>query len=177
MRSLILVGPMGAGKTTIGRLLATELSLPFLDTDREIEERSGADIPWIFDVEGESGFRARETAMLDELSQLSDIVLATGGGIVMAPQNRVYLRRGFVVYLYATVEQQVERTARDRKRPLLQNDDPETVLRRLFAIRDPLYRDVADVIVDTDNRNPRAVCRDIMAAIPGSGLTADGPRE
>ena len=173
MRSLILVGPMGAGKTTIGRLLATELSLPFLDTDREIEERSGADIPWIFDVEGEAGFRARETAMLDELSQLSDMVLATGGGIVMAPQNLAYLRRGFVVYLHATVEQQVERTSRDRKRPLLQNDDPEAVLRRLFAIRDPLYRDVADVVVDTDNRNPRTVVREILAALPG-GIVVDG---
>jgi len=172
MRSIILVGPMGAGKTTIGRLLATELSLPFLDTDREIEERSGADIPWIFDVEGEAGFRARETAMLDELTQLSDMVLATGGGIVMAPQNLAYLRRGFVVYLHATVEQQVERTSRDRKRPLLQNDDPEAVLRRLFAIRDPLYREVADVVVDTDNRNPRMVVREILAAVPG-GVAVD----
>ncbi len=172
MRPLILVGPMGAGKTTIGRLLATELSLPFLDTDREIEERSGADIPWIFDVEGEVGFRARETAMLDELTRLSGIVLATGGGIVMAPQNREYLRRGFVVYLHATVEQQAERTARDRKRPLLQNDDPEGVLRRLFAIRDPLYREVAHVIVDTNNRNPRAVCREIIAALQATDLPA-----
>ena len=143
------------------------MSLPFLDTDREIEERCGADIPWIFDVEGEAGFRARETAMLDELTRLADIVLATGGGIVMAAQNRDYLRRGYVVYLHATVEQQVERTARDRKRPLLQNDDPETVLRRLFAIRDPLYREVADAIIDTNHRNPRAVCREIIAAMPG----------
>jgi shikimate kinase len=170
MRSLFLVGPMGAGKTTIGRQLATELSVPFLDTDREIESRCGADIPWIFDVEGEAGFRARETAMLDELSQLSGIVLATGGGIVMAPQNRVFLRRGFVVYLHATVEQQVERTARDRKRPLLQNEDPEAVLRRLFALRDPLYREVADVIIDTNHRNPRAVCREILAALPADSL-------
>lgn len=173
MRSLFLVGPMGAGKTTIGRLLATELSIPFLDTDREIEARCGADIPWIFDVEGEAGFRARETAMLDELSQLQDIVLATGGGIVMAELNRRYLRRGFVVYLHAAVDQQVERTARDRKRPLLQNDDPEAVLRRLFALRDPLYREVADVVIDTDNRNPRTVCREILAVLPEGWLRSD----
>jgi shikimate kinase len=166
MRSLFLVGPMGAGKTTIGRQLATELSVPFLDTDREIEARCGADIPWIFDVEGEAGFRARETAMLDELSQLQGIVLATGGGIVMAEPNRIYLQRGFVVYLHAAVDQQVERTSRDRKRPLLQNDDPEAVLRRLFAVRDPLYREVASVIIDTNNRNPRTVCREILAALP-----------
>jgi len=165
MRSLFLVGPMGAGKTTIGRQLATELSVPFLDTDREIEARCGADIPWIFDVEGEVGFRARETTILDELSQLRGIVLATGGGIVMAEQNRIYLQRGFVVYLHAAVDQQVERTSRDRKRPLLQNDDPEAVLRRLFALRDPLYREVASVVIDTNNRNPRAVCREILAAL------------
>jgi shikimate kinase len=173
MRSLFLVGPMGAGKTTIGRLLATELSVPFLDTDREIEARCGADIPWIFDVEGEAGFRARETAMLEELSQLSNIVLATGGGIVMAEPNREYLRRGFVVYLHAAVDQQVERTARDRKRPLLQNDDPEAVLRRLFALRDPLYREVASIIIDTNNRNPRTVCREILAALPDGWLQPD----
>jgi len=144
----------------------------YLDTDREIEARCGADIPWIFDVEGEAGFRARETSILDELSQLQGIVLATGGGIVMAEQNRIYLQRGFVVYLHAAVDQQVERTARDRKRPLLQNDDPEAVLRRLFAMRDPLYRDVASVIVDTNNRNPRAVCREILAAMPDAPLSS-----
>ncbi|CAH0991878.1 Shikimate kinase 1 [Sinobacterium norvegicum] len=166
LKKVFLVGPMGAGKTTIGRLLAQELNLPFKDSDREIEERTGADIPWIFDVEGEEGFRNRETSALEALSQQSDMVLATGGGIVMRAENRTLLAaRGIVVYLATSVEQQVLRTSKDRKRPLLQNEDPAAVLQKLLDIRDPLYRDIADYVVETDNRNPKAVAIDIAALL------------
>jgi shikimate kinase len=157
---------MGAGKTTIGRLLAQELCLPFKDSDREIEERTGADIPWIFDVEGEEGFRSRETSALEALSQQSDMVLATGGGIVMRAENRTVLAaRGIVVYLATSVEQQVLRTSKDRKRPLLLNEDPTAVLQNLLDIRDPLYREIADYVVETDHRNPKTVAADIAALL------------
>ena len=160
--NIFLIGPMGAGKTTIGRLLADKLKLNFVDADKYIEETTGADIPWIFDVEGEAGFRERETRAIDELSQGEGLMLATGGGAVTIEQNRHYLsERGVVVYLYATVDQQVERTARDRNRPLLQNDNPRQILESLFTIRDPLYRSIADIIVTTDNRPPHIVARDI----------------
>jgi len=163
---IILVGPMGAGKTTIGKLLASRLKLNFVDADKHIEEVTGADIPWIFDVEGEAGFRERETRAIDELTQREDVMLATGGGAVMREENRrLMMARGVVVYLYASVDQQVERTSRDRNRPLLQNDNPAETLRRLFEIRDPLYREVADLVVATDNRHPSAVARDICDKI------------
>ena len=164
--NLFLVGPMGAGKSTIGKLLSQQLHLPFKDSDREVELRCGADIPWIFDVEGEEGFRERESATLDELSQESGLVLATGGGIVMRPENRQRLAaRGVVVYLCASVNQLVERTAKDRRRPLLQVEDPRAVLQRLMDLRDPLYREVADVIVQTDHRPPRMVVADILERV------------
>ena len=148
MRNVFLIGPMGAGKSTIGRLLAKELKYPFKDSDREIEERTGADIPWIFDVEGEEGFRQREEAMIAELVHEDGIVLATGGGVVMRPANRAALKAGgLVVYLRTSVEQQLQRTAKDRQRPLLQTADPEAVLRDLMARRDPLYREIADLII------------------------------
>lgn len=160
---LILVGPMGAGKSTIGRLLAKELSLPFKDSDREIELRCGANIPWIFDVEGEAGFREREQATLAELLIDEPAVLATGGGAVMREQNRAILKTGGpVVYLYASVEQQIERTAKDRNRPLLQCDNPAQVLRELMAKRDPLYREIADIIIETDRRPPRLVVQEVL---------------
>ena len=163
MRNLILVGPMGAGKSTIGRLLAKELRLPFKDSDKEIEQRTGADIPWIFDVEGEQGFREREQAVIAELCDVDGMVLATGGGVVMRAENRVALRRGgHVVYLHASVEQQVNRTSRDRNRPLLRAADPGKVLAELLAVRDPLYREVADVVVETDERPPRLVVQEIL---------------
>jgi shikimate kinase len=166
LKKVFLVGPMGAGKTTIGRLLAQELCLPFKDSDREIEERTGADIPWIFDVEGEEGFRSRETSALEALSQQSDMVLATGGGIVMRAENRTILAaRGIVVYLATSVEQQVLRTSKDRKRPLLLNEDPTAVLQNLLDIRDPLYREIADYVVETDHRNPKTVASDIAALL------------
>ena len=154
---------MGAGKSTIGRLLAKELHLPFKDSDKEIEVRTGANIPWIFDKEGEPGFRDRETAMIVELCHENGIVLATGGGAVMRPENRLALRNGGrVVYLHASIEQQVARTSRDRNRPLLRNANPEKILRDVLAIRDPLYREIADLVVETDERPPRMVVLDIL---------------
>ena len=163
MRNVFLVGPMGAGKSTIGRLLAKELKLPFKDSDREIEARTGADIPWIFDVEGEEGFREREEAMIAELVTEQGVVLATGGGVVMRPANRKALQaNGFVVYLCTSVEQQLQRTAKDRQRPLLQTADPEQVLRELMARRDPLYREIADMVIETDQRGPKVVVNTIV---------------
>ncbi|MFY0989422.1 shikimate kinase AroK [Halomonas sp. C05BenzN] len=164
--NLILIGPMGAGKSTIGRLLAAELSREFLDSDHEIQARCGADIPWIFDVEGEAGFRDRESQMIDELTRLENVVIATGGGAVLREENRRALReRGTVIYLFTTVEQQLRRTAKDRNRPLLQRPDREAVLREMFALRDPLYRATADIIVRTDRRGPRAVVNEIVRRV------------
>ena len=166
MRNLILVGPMGAGKSTIGRLLAKELHLPFKDSDKEIEVRTGADIPWIFDVEGEQGFREREQAVIADLCREDGLVLATGGGAVLRQENREALRAGGrVVYLHASVEQQLERTARDRNRPLLRTANPGQVLRDLLALRDPLYREIADVVIETDQRPPRMVVQEILACL------------
>lgn len=157
---------MGAGKSTIGRLLAKELRLPFKDSDKEIEQRTGADIPWIFDVEGEQGFREREQAVIVELSQQDGLVLATGGGAVMRPENRHALHAGGrVVYLHTSVEQQIDRTSRDRNRPLLRSANPAQVLRDLMAMRDPLYREVADIIIETDERPPRMVVQEILTRL------------
>lgn len=165
-KRVVLVGPMGAGKSTIGRMLAKELGYRFLDSDRIIEERCGANIPWIFDVEGEDGFRQRETAMLAELSQYPQTVLATGGGAIMREENHAHLKRdAIVVYLKTSIDQQVERTRRDRNRPLLQNDDPAAVLRNLFAIRDPIYTELADIVMFTDRKSPRLVVRQLVNRI------------
>lgn len=154
---------MGAGKSTIGRLLAKELKLPFKDSDKEIEQRTGADIPWIFDVEGEQGFREREQSVIAELCELDGLVLATGGGAVMRPANRSALRAGGrVVYLRTSVEQQLDRTSRDRNRPLLRTANPGQVLADLMALRDPLYLEIADVVVETDERPPRMVVQEII---------------
>jgi len=154
---------MGAGKSTIGRMLAKELGYRFMDSDRIIEERCGANIPWIFDVEGEDGFRQRESAMLSELASDPQTVLATGGGAVMREENHSHLKRdAVVVYLKASLEQQVERTRKDKNRPLLQNDNPEAVLRRLFALRDPLYTELADIVMFTDRKSPRLVVRQLF---------------
>jgi shikimate kinase len=157
---------MGAGKTTIGRLLARDLKLQFLDADQDIERRTGADIPWIFDVEGEEGFRDREQQVIEELTKRPGIVLATGGGAVLRPVNRAALARGLVIYLRVTLDEQLRRTGRDRKRPLLNVDDPGKVLRELFAARDPLYREVADLVVDSDSSSPRAVAQRILSQLP-----------
>jgi shikimate kinase len=166
LKKVFLIGPMGAGKTTIGRHLATELSLPFIDTDHEIEERCGADIPWIFDVEGEEGFRLREHKVLHDICESSPAVIATGGGIIMRGDNRALLREhGVAVYLHATVNQQLSRTGKDRSRPLLNKGDPKTILTDLMTMRDPLYREVAKVVFPTDNKNPRATAADIAKAV------------
>ncbi len=169
-RNVFLVGPMGVGKTTIGRVLADHLGLTFFDSDKEIEASTGADIPWIFDVEGEAGFRVREEKMVETLSARQGIVLATGGGAILAAVNRQRLRdRGCVVYLRATISQQVERTSRDKNRPLLQTPDPEQRIKELMQIRDPLYREVADIVVDTNRRNPRAISGEIVRQLQQRG--------
>lgn len=150
--NIFLVGPMGAGKTTIGRQLADALDMDFVDSDHEIEARSGATIPWIFDVEGEEGFRKRERAIIEELTQRENIVLATGGGAVLSEANRQCLKvRGTVIYLCASIEQLLKRTQRDRNRPLLQTENPRAKLEELMQIRDPLYREVADIVIKTDH--------------------------
>lgn len=162
-RNLTLVGPMGAGKSTIGRLLARELGLAFKDSDRVIEERTGASIPLIFELEGERGFRDREQQVIAELMQCRGLVLATGGGAILRPENRSSLVSGsLVVYLHTSVEHQLERTARDRNRPLLQTDNPRQVLEDLLKVREPLYREVADIIIETDTRPPRLVVQEIL---------------
>ncbi len=166
VQRVFLVGPMGAGKTTIGRQLAQLLHLEFLDSDQAIENRAGADIPWIFDVEGEAGFREREVRMIDELTQRDGIVLATGGGAILRAENRAALsQRGSVVYLFASIKQQFERTSKDRNRPLLQVPDPEGRLRELMAERDPLYREIADHVVETDGLPARTVAQQLARAL------------
>ena len=165
-RNIFLVGPMGAGKSTIGRHLADELHLEFFDSDQEIEKRTGADISWIFDLEGEDGFRKREETVINDLTDKQGIVLATGGGsiITKAVRNRLSAR-GIVVYLQTTIEKQVARTQRDKRRPLLQKDDPEIVLRQLAEQRNPLYEEVADYVVDTDDQSARSVANQIIGKI------------
>ena len=144
---------MGAGKTTVGRSLAKNLGAVFYDTDQEIEKRTGVRVPVIFEMEGEGGFRKREIGMIDELSQMQNIVLATGGGAVIAPENREHLKsRGIVIYLRASVQDLYIRTRFDRNRPLLQNTNAQAKLQELFSARDPLYREVATYIVDTGNQ-------------------------
>ncbi len=165
-RNIFLVGPMGAGKSTIGRHLADELHLEFFDSDQEIERRTGADIAWIFDLEGEDGFRVREENVINELTDKQGIVLATGGGSVVSKNVRNRLSaRGIVVYLQTTIDKQVARTQRDKRRPLLQNDNPEAVLRELADSRNPLYEEVADYVVDTDDQSARAVANQIIEKI------------
>lgn len=157
---------MGAGKSAVGRQLARVLHLDFVDSDEEIESRTGVDIPFIFEKEGEEGFRKREVKMIDELSQRQGVVLATGGGAILDAGSRSHLgARGFVIYLYTTVKQQLDRTQRGRTRPLLENGDKESVLEALMAERDPLYREIADLTVETDGRRVQAVARDITDAI------------
>ncbi|MBK1727561.1 shikimate kinase AroK [Halorhodospira neutriphila] len=166
---VFLVGPMGAGKSTVGRELAALLGLEFVDADTEIERRTGASIPWIFDLEGESGFRAREAALIDELSQRDGLVLATGGGAITTPANRDALgARGVVVYLHAPVEVQLQRTRHDTSRPLLQGDDPRGRLEGLMGEREPLYREVADIVVEAGQGRARALAKRIVRALEGA---------
>lgn len=161
--NLFLVGPMGAGKSTIGRQLARSLQRDFLDSDREIELRTGVDIPFIFEKEGEEGFRRREAEVIDDLTRKQDIVLATGGGAVTREINRRHLaERGTVIYLHTSVDQQLARTARDRNRPLLQTENPRARLETLMAEREPLYRELASLVIETDGRSVKDVVREIV---------------
>lgn len=163
---LFLIGPMGAGKTTVGLQLAQRLGLEFRDSDREIEARTGASIPLIFELEGEEGFRNREAAMIDELTQHEAIVLATGGGAVLRLDNRERLSsRGVVIYLYATVDQLVSRTGKDRNRPLLNTADPRARLAEIMAVREPLYREIAQITLETGDRTVRHVVQEIVQRI------------
>ncbi len=157
---------MGSGKTAVGRHLARMMRLPFYDSDEEIVRRTGVDIPFIFEKEGESGFRLRESEALDRLTQLDSIVLATGGGAVLKPENRRWLSgRGVVVYLKTSVEQQLRRTRRGTHRPLLQGADPESRLRELMEQRAPLYEEIALVTVSTDQRKAQSVAQQILREI------------
>jgi shikimate kinase len=161
--SLFLTGPMGAGKSTIGRQLSRQLRMTFYDSDREVENRTGVDIPLIFELEGEQGFRKRERLVIDELTSLPDIVLATGGGAILDADNRKHLaERGLVIYLHASVNQQLARTKHDRNRPLLQTDNPRQRLDDLMKLRDPLYREIADLVIDTDGKRVMAVVNQII---------------
>ncbi|ALP42741.1 shikimate kinase AroK [Aeromonas schubertii] len=166
-RNIFLVGPMGAGKSTIGRHLAEQLHMEFFDSDQEIERRSGADISWVFDVEGEEGFRVREERVIGELSEMQGIVLATGGGAIKSRETRNRLSaRGIVVYLETTIEKQLARTQRDKRRPLLQTaEPPREVLERLAGERNPLYEEVADFVVHTDEQSAKVVANQIVKLI------------
>ncbi|KFI23806.1 shikimate kinase AroK [Nitrosococcus oceani] len=161
--NIFLVGPMGSGKTTIGRYLARITGKNFYDSDREIESRTGVSIPVIFEIEGESGFRQRECKIIAELVQLNNIVLATGGGAVLAAENRRELsQRGIVVYLYAPPKQLYRRTSHDNNRPLLRTGNPLERLKYLLKERDPLYREVADVIIKTGKQPVKAVANEVL---------------
>lgn len=164
--SLFIVGPMGAGKTTVGKLLAKHFGRQFLDSDHYIEAQTGADIPWIFEKEGEAGFREREAKAIAELTDLPNIVLATGGGVVVQEANRECLKKqGITIYLQANVDVQLKRTSKDKSRPLLQTPNPRAVLESLFEVRDPLYREVADIIVETGEGYPRYMLRKVVEAL------------
>ena len=162
--NIFLIGLMGTGKTTVGRQLARKLKMDFYDSDRVIEERTGADIPLIFEKEGEAGFRKREAAVIDELTQKRNIILATGGGAVLNPENRNHLtNRGTVFYLKSSLETLIERTSKDKNRPLLQAEEPaEVILQRLLDQRGPLYEETADYIIETANNSIHSVIQAII---------------
>jgi shikimate kinase len=164
--SLILVGMMGAGKTTVGRLLARRLKRSFYDSDEEIERRCGVRITVIFDIEGEAGFRARETQVIAEFCALDNAVLATGGGAVLAEENRrAIAARGIVVYLHARPPHLWQRVRHDRNRPLLATADSQKKLEQLYAERDPLYREVADLVVDTGRQSVQTLAKDLLTRL------------
>ncbi len=161
--NVFLIGPMGTGKSSIGRALAKEMKRPFFDVDETIEQKTGASISWIFDVEGEEGFRLRERKVVDELTQKSNIVLATSGGAILDPDNRACLAsRGTVIYLKTSLAEQFERTKNDSKRPLLQVDDLENTLEKLHGERGDLYSSLADATFDTDQIGIKNVVSRIM---------------
>jgi shikimate kinase len=161
---------MGAGKSTIGRQLAKALHRKFYDSDKVIEQRTGVSISWIFEMEGEAGFRERETKAIEELTALENVVVATGGGAVLSAENRDFLReRGHVVYLSASCEQLYRRTARDKKRPLLQTGDRRKQIEQLLATRDPLYRDVADIVLKTGDQSIQHTVNEVIKQLKKTG--------
>ena len=162
-KNVVLIVPMGSGKSAVGRALASQLGMHFVDTDQLIEERCGANIPWIFDIEGEEGFRKRETAVLEEVSSASHSVIATGGGVVVTPENRLILKKiGKVVYLCAPVDVLFRRVSKDKSRPLLQVENPRATYEAIFQQRDPLYRELADLVYQGDEEiSPQQVARNI----------------
>ena len=171
--NVILVGPMGSGKTAVGRQLARHLDMEFVDSDNEIERRTGVDITFIFDKEGERGFRARECAIIADLAAREKVVLATGGGAVLDPGNRSLLRdSGTVVYLRTSLAHQLERTRHSKNRPLLRSEDRAAVLRRLMEVRGPLYDEVADIVVTTGNQRIGAMVREIGERLREHGFVA-----
>lgn len=174
-QNIFLIGPMGAGKTTIGRHLAKELQYNFYDADKEIETHAGADINWIFDVEGEDKFRKREEQVIAELTGLQDVILATGGGCVLSQHNRTHLSaRGIVVYLQVSIEHQLARLEHSRDRPLFHKaPNPQTALEKLAQQREPYYLELADMIIDTDDLSPHAIAQQILDKLPASGFGED----
>ena len=174
-QNLFLIGPMAAGKTTVGKMLAKELALEFIDTDQEIERRSGASVAWIFDVEGEESFRRREIAVIEDFTQKSAILLATGGGAVLRPENRHHLTsRGTVVFLDTSVELQMQRTEKDKKRPLLRNNvqnwDKKKVLTELRCKRQPLYQEIADITVFAGTETSKHLVQKIIRLLSEKDL-------
>ncbi len=172
--NVFLIGLMGAGKTTVGRAVARRLSRPFFDSDHEIVARTGVHIPIIFEVEGEEGFRGRESSVIDELSQRSGIVMATGGGAVLRPENRDWLKsRGLVIYLRANPHELWLRTRRDKNRPLLQTEDPRARLEALYHERDPLYRECAHVVVDTGRPSINSLVNTVLMHLERAAIGSD----
>ena len=161
--NIFIVGPMGSGKSTVGKIISDELFLSFFDTDEEIESRTGASIDWIFDLEGEEGFRKRESEVLQEMAQKNSIVLSTGGGVILSDINRELLSsRGTVFYLSTPIDIQVERTSKDKDRPLLKNGDPKEILSTLHEKRESLYLQVSDHVVETANKSSQQVATEII---------------
>ncbi len=175
--NIFLIGPMGCGKTTIGRQLSKSLDKEFWDSDHEIERKTGAKIGLIFEIEGEEGFRRRESSMIAQLTSKSNIVLATGGGVILDDGNRRVLKsRGLVIYLRAPLDLLCERTARDRHRPLLNADDPRQVLAAIVLQREPYYLETADSVIDTNHRSVRQIVRKICAIVDHNGARAHPTR-
>ncbi len=166
--NIFIVGPMGSGKSTVGKIISDELFLNFFDTDDEIESRTGASIDWIFDLEGEEGFRKRESSILEEMVKQNSIVLSTGGGIILSDSNREMLSsRGTVFYLSTPISVQIERTSKDKDRPLLKNGDPEEILTRLQKERKGLYESVSDHVIETENKSSQEVASEIINFVKG----------
>ncbi|KAA3625854.1 MAG: shikimate kinase [Proteobacteria bacterium] len=177
VRNIILVGPMGVGKTTVGKALARILSMSFVDCDVELEQRTGVSVTTIFEIEGEEGFRRRESELLKEIVERKGYVVATGGGVIMCEENRAAIRSsGLVIYLTAPVNKLLKRTRNNRNRPLLQTTNPEKTLNDLMVVRDPLYRSVADLVIRVDDRSPQSLAHRIHETIESHENASSQPR-